>query len=151
MKRSLSSLFAAAALLLVSSIVLASDGATYAEPKYEDKNGLTITSSSISMSSDRLVFKLTFWNKSDKGFVVDRDKLMLKMPDGSMKSRYKGMMTGWGMAGSTHDIPAHGSHEVHIEFVVGKDAPASATLKLDHGIIQEGKELSFSDYTATRR
>lgn len=135
--------------IAVSGVAIASK-IDYQEPKYEDKDGLTITPQKLVVDDDRLVLHMIFWNKTDKPMVVDRDKLMLKLPDGRMIERYKGMMVGWGMAGATHDIPAHGSHEVHIEFVVGS-APPSAQLLLDKAIVSEGKMLSFPPYHVVRK
>src|SRR5258708_16348956 len=93
------------------------DDVEYAGPKY-DTEALAITVSSIQMSDDRLVFKLMFWNHTDKLMLIDRDKMTVKLPDGTTRARYKGMMVGFGFTPGTHQIAPKGNHAVWVEFVV---------------------------------
>ncbi len=143
-------LSAAVPVLLAMVVALAlgcGPGIHYQAPAYDNQNGLTIHVQSIDVEDDQLKLRLTFQNNTNKVMMINRDLLTIKLPDGSVRTRDRGMYGLFGNVGSetTHMLPPNGGvHDVFLDFPMAKPADTAALLLT--GITLDGQMAQFPDY-----
>ena len=134
-------LVAVATLSLLASTARAED--EWGSLPYTEK-GITINPKAVRLSSKgKLWFKLQFINQTELPLVVDPDGLQVKLPDGRLVARSKGLFDKVGSAHSTQTIAPGISGEINAEYMVGKPAKANLVLA---GCSLGGKPARLPDY-----
>ena len=106
---------------------------------------LEIMVQQIQLSGDKLELKLVFVNRTPHVMTVDRNQIKLAA-GGAMLARYAGRFGG--MASGIHTIAPGLSHNVFVDYIVGKGFSGTATLALSQGgVIVNGAPLPVPDFT----
>lgn len=108
-----------------------------------EEGALAIGVQKIEVDDEKLVLKLTFINRTDKQMMVDRNQLQLRMPDGSLRSRYTG--TFGGLTNAVHTIMPAMSHNVFVDFIVGEGTTGRVALVMS-GVVVDGKPVALPEY-----
>lgn len=120
------------------------DAGNFVTQAYEN-NGLQIIVKSVSFDDDAIKFRLVFVNKTAKPMTVDRNQLVLALPDGRSLARDE----GFGTIEPIHTIAPGTSHDVFADYKT-EHKPPSANLKLN-GVIVDGKPLGVPDFVVTSK
>jgi hypothetical protein len=130
----------------MGTVVLGCSGALVTPPPRYDTGGVAVLPQELKIRRGKLELKFTFVNRTDKVMHVDRDQMMVRLPDGSVRGRFKGTFSGMGR--STHTLMPGLSHNVFMDFMVGDLESGSIALVLS-GVIVEGRPLPLPDYVMT--
>jgi outer membrane protein OmpA-like peptidoglycan-associated protein len=135
--------FTIALTLALSAPAFAALGDTWFQgpPSYAHQ-GITITAREIRHDwTGKIWFKLMVQNMTGKPVVIDRNQMAAKLPGGLVKTRE---VSVWAGKGKPYDLPPGTSHDLQIEFKVGK-TPVPFAVALN-GISAGGMPLALPDY-----
>jgi hypothetical protein len=108
--------------------------------------GVVVTPQALEVHRKKLRLRFTFANHTTEEITVDRNQMVLVLPDGQVMGRFKG--TWGGLTSGHHRIAPGLSHDVFMDFLIEDDIPPTLSLKLS-GVIQGGKPMSLPNYELT--
>lgn len=108
---------------------------------------LEIQTQEITLSGEKLQFKMIFVNRTPNVMKVDRNQLKL-VAGGQTLTRFAGKFGN--MTSPVHVIAPAMSHAVYVDYIVGDGFSGPATLALSQGgVIVNDAPLPLPDFTVT--
>lgn len=136
-----------AALLVVALYVALGSGCKQSyhvegPPSYSH-NGIVVIPQVLEMKGSKLKLRFTFANHLDDEITIDKNQMVLRLPEGSEQGRHAGTFGKFGSG--RHVVQPGESHNVFLDFLIEGEPPTEATLEIS-GVIVDGKPLDLPDY-----
>ena len=134
-------------LLLALVFVVAAAGlahakeVTYAAKEYSH-NKISVNVTKVWLKGDKIWFKLTVINGTDKLLVFDKEQIQAKTPDGRVFARERSVFAGRAKPAT---VGPGLSEPLWVEYKIG-DVPLEVALQFKQGFILDGKPIALPEF-----
>jgi hypothetical protein len=113
----------------------------YAAKEYSH-NKVTVNATKIWLKKNKIWFKLTVINGTDKLLIFDKEQIQAKTPDGRTFARARSVFAG---TAKPVTINPGMSAPLWVEYEIG-EMPLEVSLLFSHGFVLDGKPIALPDF-----